>query len=115
MPIVIIMMNKTKHFLNLLGICLGLFLVIDLVAGALSQDRLAYDAAKICCREKGWQDSELALSKSSVSAWMLGQTATVELTTKDRGQPKTIRVRLRKPINLLGWQVLEYHEEPTER
>ena len=108
------MAKKTKQFLNLFGICLGLFLVIDLVAGALSQDKLAYDTAKTYCREKGWQDSDLALSKSNVSGWLLGQTATVELTTKNRGQPKTIRVRLRRPINLLEWQVLEYHEELTE-
>jgi len=52
------------------------------------------------------------MSKSEVSALLLGRTARIELKTKARNPPKTIRVTLRKPINLMAWRVAEYHEEP---
>lgn len=56
----------------------------------------------------------MALSKSEVSGWLLGHTAKIEMKTKDRNQPKTIRVTLRKPINLLEWHVVDYNEEPHD-
>jgi hypothetical protein len=40
----------------------------------------------------------------------LGKTAEIELTTTGKNQPKIIRVTLRKPINLLAWQVIAYNE-----
>lgn len=33
------------------------------------------------------------------------------LTSKDLNRPKTVRVQLRKWINLLGWEVVDYKEE----
>lgn len=107
--------SKTKLFSITLGVCLGLFLVIDFIAGAVSSDLLAINAASAICREKGWQDGDLAPRNSEVFGWLLGKTAHIEMTTKNRNPPKTIRVTLRKTINLLEWHVVDYNEEPNDR
>ena len=107
--------SKTKLFSIILGSCLGLFLVVDFVAGVFSPDSLALNFALATCREKGWQDGDLAMSKSEVSGWLLGKTAEIELKTKGGNPPKTIHLTLRKPINLLGWHVVAYNAESHER
>ena len=107
--------SKTKLVLTLLGVCLGLFLVIEFIASVLSPDQFAVNAAQAVCREiNGWQDGDLAISKSEISGWILGKTATIELKTKGQNRPMTIHVILRKPINLLGWHVVDYNEEQQE-
>lgn len=98
-----------------LGVCLGLFLLINYGVGVFSPDQLALDAAFSACREKGWQDGDLGVTKSNVDAWPLGKTADIELSSKNRNDPKTIRMSLRKPLNMLGWQVVAYKETPRER
>jgi len=55
------------------------------------------------------------MSKSEVSGWLLGKTAKIELTTKDRNEPKTVRLTLHKAISLLGWHLVDYSEEPHVR
>ena len=101
-------MAKSKiKFIALL--CLGLFVVIDVIAGNVG-DTLGTDAATVICRERGWHDGELSLIKSNVSGWFLGKSTAVELTTTNRNPPKTIHITLRKPINLLDWRVVDYTE-----
>jgi hypothetical protein len=110
-------MAKSKKRLAsiILGVCLGLFLVIDFITGVFSPDQWAFSAALATCRENGWRDGDLVGIKSDISGWLLGKTARIELKTKDQNQPKTIHLTLRKPINLLGWHVVDYKEEPPER
>lgn len=107
--------SKTKLFSIILGVCLGSFLVIEFLADVFSHDPLALNAALATCREKGWQDGDFSGRKSEVSGWLLGKTAKIELTTKDRNQPKTVRLTLRKAINPLGWHLVDYSEEPHDR
>jgi len=104
--------SRRRLISAILGVFLGLFFVADLVAGALSSDELALNAALATCREKGWREGALAVSKSEISGLVLGKTARIELKTKDAKHPKTIHVTLRKPINLLAWRVIEYNEAP---
>ena len=105
-----------KRLLKLLpvvaGICLGLLVVIDFIAGVASPDRLALDAAMAKCRAEGLPDVEM--KSIHVSVGFIGSTAIVELRTMDKARPETIRVTLRKPVNVLAWQVADYQEGPHE-
>jgi hypothetical protein len=58
--------SKTKRLQILVIVCLGLFLVIDLIAGVVAPDQWAFDAAQAKCREKGWQDHDLFIHQSKV-------------------------------------------------
>ncbi len=90
--------------------CLGLLLLVDLVAGNMASDTLAVDAASAVCKEKGWQPADLSMSRSEVSG-LLGKTAVVEFDSKNRDKPKHLQVTLRKWINMMSWQVVDYKEE----
>jgi hypothetical protein len=103
--------SKTQMLSRLIGLSLGLFLAIDLIAGLASPDPLAVNAALSICKERGWHDGDLAMRHSEVRG-LLGKTAAIELQTKDHR--KAIHLTLRKPINLLGWQVVEYREDVNE-
>jgi hypothetical protein len=50
------------------------------------------------------------MSRSEVSG-LLGKTAVVEHDSKNRDKPKHLQVRLRKWINLMSWQVVDYKEK----
>ena len=103
--------SKTKLILSAIGMCLLLLLAGNYMAGVLSPTSTAIDAAMAECRAKGWQQDDLVQPHLEVSNSILGSTATVDLKSKDRNQPKTVHVQLRKRINLLGWEVVDYKEE----
>src|SRR6266536_6053291 len=95
----------------ILAVCLGLLLLINLIAGIASPDQWAFDAALAKCEEKGWQNLDLVIAQSKVSGGLFGKTAVVEFESRDKNQPKKIRVTLRKPVNFVGWQVVDYQEK----
>ena len=99
-----------KRLSAILTSCLGLLLLVDLIAGNMASDTLAVDAASSVCKEKGWQPADLSLSRSEVSG-LLGKTAVVEFDSKNRDKPKHLQVTLRKWLNLMSWQVVEFKEE----
>ncbi|MBI1916207.1 MAG: hypothetical protein HYS12_15955 [Planctomycetes bacterium] len=99
----------------ILAVCLGLLLLVNLIAGIASPDQWAVDAAKAKCAEQGWQNLDLACARSEVSGSLFGKTATIEFESRDKNQPKKIRVTLRKPVNFVGWQVVDYQEEGHQR
>jgi hypothetical protein len=100
-----------KRLLIVLAVCLGLLLLINLVVGVLSSDQWAFDTALAKCREHGWRDQDLVSASSKVSGGPFGRTATIEFQLRDKDQPKTIRVLLRKPVNFFAWQVVDYQEQ----
>jgi hypothetical protein len=100
-----------RRFLTVLAVCLGVLLLANLVAGLMSPDQWAGEAALARCREGGRQDLKPEAIRSTVSTNFFGKTATVEIDVKDKGRLKTVRVTLRKPVNFLGWQVVDYQEE----
>ena len=104
-------MGKQK-LLWLLGAVVALFLVIDLIAGLVASDQWAVGAALAACRERGWQDGDLVLSRSELSTRLLGKTATIDFKENKGRPPKTVRVTLRKPINLLAWRVVDFQQQP---
>jgi hypothetical protein len=99
-----------KRVSAVLGSCLGLLLLVDLIAGNTASDTLAVDAAWTVCKEKGWQPVDLSLSRSEVSG-LLGKTAVVEFDSKNRNKPRHLQVTLRKWINLMSWQIVDYKEK----
>lgn len=96
-----------------LGLCLILFAVINLAAGLLSPDEWAFNAAKAELDRRGPKGALFSGFESKISGGFLGfgRTATVTFKLKEDGDTKRVHVTLRKPVNLLGWQVAEYHEE----
>lgn len=102
---------KIKRILSAVGICLLLLPAVNFMAGQLSPKNTAFETALAECRAKGWQDNDLDQVGLKVSNSVFGSTAAVVLKTKDRNQPKTIGVQLRKRVNLLGWEVVDYNEE----
>lgn len=106
--------SKTRVPLLLGTSCLGAFLAINIIAGVASLDPWGLNAAIAACRERGWQDGTWAMSQSNSSSWLVGKAATIELKPKDARQQKTIHVSLRKPMNLMGWQFVDYTEETTK-
>lgn len=103
--------SKIKLILNVVGGCLLLLLAVNYMAGELTATSTALGAALAECRVKGWQANDLAQSGYQVSNSILGSTATITLKPKDPNRPKTVRVQLRKRINLLGWEIVDYKEE----
>jgi hypothetical protein len=103
--------SRTKLILSVVVGCFLLLLAVNYMAGELSPTSTALDAALAECRVKGWQENDLAQSGYQVSNSILGSSATITLTPKDLNRPKTVRVQLRKRINLLGWEVVDYKEE----
>lgn len=104
-----------RRFAIILAVCLGLLLLVNVIAGIMSPDEWAIDAALAKCQEQGWQNLDLGSARSKVSGGLLGKTATIEFGSRDKNQPKTIRVRLRKPVNFLGWLVVDYQEIPDTK
>jgi hypothetical protein len=104
-----------RRFAIALAVCVGLLLLVNLIAGIVSPDQWAIDAASVRCREQGWQKVDVASARSAVSGGLFGKTATIELESRDQDQPRTIRVTLRKPLNFVGWQVVDYQEEGHQR
>ena len=103
---------KTRLILSLGGGCLLLLLVVNYITGQFSPRNAYVDAALAACRGKGWQDNDLGLTNSEASNnYGLGSSASVSLKSNDPNRPKTVRVQLRKWINLLGWDVVDYKEE----
>jgi hypothetical protein len=103
-----------RRVLLVLGVCLVLLVAADLVAGRMSPDQMAFDAAWAKCRAEGLQDEDKVAIRSSVSNYyFVGKTATVEIDVKDedKDKTKTIRVTLRKPVNFLPWQVVDYQPD----
>jgi hypothetical protein len=100
----------TKRVSAVLSSCLGLLLLVDLIAGNMASDTLAVDVAWAVCKEKGWQPADLSMSRSEVSG-LLGKTAVVEFDSTNRNNPKHLQVTLRKWINLMSWQVVDYKEK----
>ena len=104
--------SKVKLTLGVTGAGLLVLLAVNYIAGNFSPRNAAVDAALAECRGKGWRDDDLGLSGSQVSNnYGLGSTAEVTLKSKDLRRPKTIRVQLRRWVNLLGWEVVDYKEE----
>jgi hypothetical protein len=103
--------SKIKPILGVVAAGLLLLLGVNYIAGENSFGQPPLGAALAECREKGWQDHDLGLSSSEVSSSCLGSTASIVLKSKDPNQPKTVRVQLRRWINLLGWDVVDYKEE----
>jgi hypothetical protein len=103
-------------------VALGLVLIL-LGAGSFStiifirdfiSDPSAYYAALAACREKGWQDKDLACRSSIVHSGWVGKTAKVKFKAKGQNEPKTIRVTLRKSHPAPGWYVVDYIEVRDE-
>ena len=93
-----------------LGVCLALFLAVNFIVGIVSPDQWAFDAAQTELDRRGADNDQLFLdATSNVSSGFLGSTAVVTFEAKDTN--KTIRVTLRKRINLFGWQVIDYDEQ----
>jgi hypothetical protein len=97
-----------KRLFSVLGVCLGLFLLINLIAGVAASDQWAMDAALTECQKQGWQGADLGMARSDISGGLFGKTAVVQFVSKDRN--RNVRVTLRKPINLISWQVVDYEE-----
>jgi hypothetical protein len=106
--------DAMRQFATVLAICLVLLLLVNFLAGTLSPDQWAFDAAMAKCREQGWQKLDLAGVRSVVSRGLFGTTATIEIESRDKDQPKKIRVALRKPVNFVAWQVVDYQEEARQ-
>ena len=103
-----------KRLFTLLGVGLGLCLLINLIAGVAASDQWAVDTASAECQKQGWQDADLVMARSNISGGLFGKTAVVELESKDRNEPKHIRVTLRKPLNLVGWRTVDYQESADQ-
>ena len=103
--------SKISLMMTVVGVCVLLLLGGNYLAGVLSPESTALDAALAECRAKGWQNNELAQTGLQISTSALGSAATIVLKPKDREHPNTIRVQLRKRINLMSWQVVGYEEE----
>jgi hypothetical protein len=85
---------------------------VNLVAGLVSPDEWAVEAATAACRERGLQLDTVNASQSKVQGNLLGRTAEVHLKGKQQERPASVRVTLRKALNILGWQVVAVQEEP---
>jgi hypothetical protein len=90
------------------------FLGIDLIAGFACPDMWAFDAAAAVCRRNGWQPGTWSSGQSKISAGLIGKIATIEFIPNDQSRCKTIRITLRKPINLMPWKVMDYTEVPSQ-
>jgi hypothetical protein len=104
--------SKIKLILGLLGAGSLLLLAVNFIAGEFSPRNAPVDAALAECQGKGWQADDLGLYNSQVwNNYGLGSTASVALKSKDPNRPKTVRVQLRRWINLPNWDVVDYKEE----
>ncbi len=100
--------SKKKRAGVVVAATLGLFVEINVI---ISDWDDTFGTALVACHTRGWRNGELALSRSNISQWVVGQSAVFEFTTTNRTPAKTIRVILRKPINLMDWRVVDYEEE----
>ena len=110
-------MNKNsargKYALIAISVVFVGFLLLDGAVGLLGRDNMGVYTAMEQYRVHGWKDSDLMLSNSTVTGMPFWTSAVLEFKTNQPANLKTVRVHLRKHINLLGWYVVEYKEVPT--
>ena len=93
-------------------VCLLLLLGINDMAGEIGvPPDAARDAALAECRAKGWQDGDLAQTGFKATMNVLGSTASIVLKSRDPRRPATVRIQLRKQLNLMRWEVVDYKAE----
>lgn len=92
--------------------------VVLLVLTAVASEFLqpgALDVARARCAEQGWPADRLAVAKYARTGTVLfGDDATVEFLVRGTDPPKRLRVTLRRPAFLLGWQVEDCQEQAAE-
>jgi hypothetical protein len=103
-----------KRLFTLLGVGLGLSLLFNLIAGVAASDQWTVDAASAECQKQGWRDADLVMARSNISGGLLGKTVLVEFESKDRNQPKHLRVTRRKPLHLVGWRTVDYQDSADQ-
>ena len=106
--------SKTKIVAYVIIGAVVALLAIDLIAGFACPDMWAFDAAAAACRQNGWQPGTWSSGQSKISAGLIGKIATIEFKPNDQSRCKTIRITLRKPLNLLPWKVMDYAEVPSQ-
>jgi hypothetical protein len=102
-----------KRVLIGVGVCLVVFIVVDVVIGARSPDQWAGETALDRIREEGHAATDLTGLRSEIRGSLFGRTAEVTAELKKGDERKTVRVTMRKYLNVLGWKVVDYREEPA--
>ena len=95
-------MRKT---FTIVGIVLFVFLAINFLVGLAAPDEWAFEAAKARIQEEGGPNEPVWGTGCSTSAlWIVGKVAIVEIETTT----KRYTVTLRKPLEFLSWQVVDF-------
>lgn len=94
-----------------LFLLVGLFVIVNAVADA--GHTAAVDAARAHCAAMGWPSERLAVDKYSSSRGPFGSRAVIDFRVEGTDPPKVLRVELRKPMNVLGWQPTSIGEAPA--
>jgi hypothetical protein len=103
---------------SLIGLLVVLFLVANFLVGSGSS-ALIVDVARSRCLQTGFRAEEMLADEVSCDngVFGIGGRATVEfvrvgLGPWDHGQPKVLRVELRRRMNLLGWEAVSVWHQP---
>lgn len=97
--------------IRLLLVLVVIAVLIDVIAGLFETEQLAFEAAEAAYRERGMQLDEVNGRKTVVSGTFLGKTAEVQFKGRRQNSPASVLVALRKPIDLMAWQVVDVREK----
>ncbi len=89
----------------------GLFVIVNTVASA--GHTAAVDAARAHCAAMGWPGENLAVDRYSSARGFVGSRAVIDIRVEGTDPLKLLRVELRKPVNILGWQPTSIGEVPA--
>ena len=103
---------------SLIGLLVVVFLVANFRVGSGSS-AIMVDVARSQCLQTGFRAKNMLADEVSCDNGMFGfgGRATVEfvrvgLGPWDQGQPKVLRVELRRSMNLLGWEAISVWHQP---
>src|SRR5690349_15535218 len=95
-----------KRALEMAVVVLGLFLIVNAVAGGGSEALV--ESARTRCAAAGWPPEQLQFVKYDYTGgrFGFGGHGVVEFRVRGAAPPKLLRVGLRRYVNLLGWEAV---------
>ena len=107
--------RSAARIILLIGLlCIALVLALNLMVGGGTEGMV--EAAYVKCAAEGRQRNQLGLARFDHhgGTFGFGGSGSVVFWIKDTRPLKTARVELARPVNLLGWHVVGYSEQPAE-